>query len=165
MIADSGLRGWAVFNVGLVVKKTLAWIFRSQMMIFIISYGNSFHIWAKTLAHWVAVYPQVSCRVWRMTKAHGVSPPCIKKAPAKTRSPCTREHCAAEFSPTCFTHEPVPLQALGPPEPTTTCLGSNSTQKTSLVGEDCPPPICCAPPSSISDVGLNLTISPITHWA
>jgi hypothetical protein len=29
-------------------------------------------------------------------------------------------------------------QALGPPEPTTTGLGLNSTQKTSLMGEDCP---------------------------
>jgi hypothetical protein len=25
------------------------------------------------------------------------------------------------------------------------------------MGEDCPQPLCCAPPPSISDVGLNIT--------
>jgi hypothetical protein len=45
---------------------------------------------------------------------------------------------AAESGPTRYTHEPAPHQALGPPEPTTTGPGPNSTQKTSLMVEDCP---------------------------
>jgi hypothetical protein len=64
---------------------------------------------------------------------------------------------AAKSSPALYTHEAAPHQALGLPEPTTTGPGPNSTQKTSLMGEDCPPPICCAPPPSIPDVELNPT--------
>jgi hypothetical protein len=45
---------------------------------------------------------------------------------------------AAESGPARYTHEPAPHQALGPPEPTTTGPGPNSTQKTSLMVEDCP---------------------------
>jgi hypothetical protein len=48
-------------------------------------------------------------------------------------------------------------------EATTTGLGPNSTQNTSLMGEDCPH-LYVAPPPSIPDVGLNPTISPVTHW-
>jgi hypothetical protein len=40
----------------------------------------------------------------------------------------------------------------------------NSTQKTSLIGEDYPRFICCAPPPSITDVGLNLTIKSSEQW-
>jgi hypothetical protein len=79
----------------------------------------------------------------------------------------TGQSGAAESGPARFTHESVPLQTLSPPEPTTTGPGPNSTQKTSLMGEDYPPPICCAPPPSISDVGLNPTIVivyPFSSW-
>jgi hypothetical protein len=53
---------------------------------------------------------------------------------------------------------------LGPPELTTyQGIEPNSTQKTSLIDEGCPLLICYAPPTSIFDVGLKLTISPVTH--
>lgn len=42
----------------------------------------------------------------------------------------------------------------------------DSTQKTSLIGEGRPCLIyICAPPPSLSNAGLNLTISPVTHRA
>jgi hypothetical protein len=40
--------------------------------------------------------------------------------------------------PARYTHKPAPHQALGLPESTTTRPGPNSSQKTSLMGEDCP---------------------------
>jgi hypothetical protein len=65
--------------------------------------------------------------------------------------------CVAESSLARYTHEPAPLAPRSTGATTYQGLGPNSTQKTSLIGEDCSRLICCAPPPSITDVGVNLT--------
>jgi hypothetical protein len=55
---------------------------------------------------------------------------------AERRNAC--KSGAAKSGPARYTHEPAPHQALGLPEPTTIGLRANSTQKISLMGEDCP---------------------------
>jgi len=64
--------------------------------------------------------------------------------------------CAAALGPARASMSQRP-SGPGPPKPTTyPGIKPTSTQKTSLIGEDCPRLICWAPPSSITDVGLNL---------
>jgi hypothetical protein len=66
-------------------------------------------------------------------------------------------NAAADLAQLAIPTSQCPL-GLGPPETTTyQGLRPNSTQKTSLIGEGCPRLICCASPTSITDVGLNLT--------
>jgi len=77
------------------------------------------------------------------------------------RIPCGKPECAGETGPTHYTDEPALYQDLAHRSPTNQGLGPNSTQKT--MGENCPPYIYYAPLPSISDVGLNLTITPVTH--
>jgi hypothetical protein len=55
-------------------------------------------------------------------------------------------------------------QALGPPEPTATGPGLTQPKRLALWVRTAPTFMLCTPPS-IFDVGLNPTISPVTHWA
>ena len=65
--------------------------------------------------------------------------------------------------PACY-HEPALPQVPGPPKLTTyKAFGPYSTQKTSLIGGDFFRLICCAPPPSLHDVGLNPNNLPLSH--
>jgi hypothetical protein len=71
-----------------------------------------------------------------------------------------RRDAAADLAQLAIPTSQRPL-GLGPLETTTyQSLRPNSTQKTSLIGEGCPRLICCASPTSITDVTKsNIVIS------
>jgi hypothetical protein len=73
--------------------------------------------------------------------------------------------CAAESDLVRYTHEPAPYQAQVHESPTNEDFGPLSAQKTCLMGEGCSSLYVVLPrwPLSILNVGLNLTIFPVTH--
>jgi hypothetical protein len=60
-------------------------------------------------------------------------------------------------------HEPALPQVSGPPELQHIRPWAFLTQKTSLIGEGFSRLICCAPPPSLHDTGLNPNNLPLSH--